>query len=138
MTTHVFVGDDGSDWRTDDSGSWEKTNGKATPPEEGGVVLDATGWDLLCRYAAATSAMAMWSDERREAKEALVKILGPADHGHHGGRRVVSVIRTRPKRFNQSAFSEDHPGLLDQYREEPAEDEVRLTLVKDATFEASS
>jgi len=136
MSYRTFTGDDGSTW-TDESGSWEKRNG-LTPPEEGGVVLDATGWELLCRYAVAAASINMWVDEKREAKEALLKILGSANHGHHGGRRVISVVRTRPKRFNQSAFAEMHPGLWDQFREEPAEDEVRLALAKDTKFEEPS
>jgi len=124
-----FVGGDGRTW-SDETGSWEVGAGKLTPPEDGGVWLDATSWELLCQYATAKESARMWTDMAREAKDALIKILGTAEHGHYGGERVVSIVRTRPMRFNQSAFAEANPGLWDQFREAPDEDEVRLSIPK--------
>jgi hypothetical protein len=108
----------------------DDNGGKAPEPEPGGVVLDATGWYWLSRYVTCQIAAAQWEKERVEARDKLTEIMKDYDHGHYGGRRVMSVVRVRPKKFNQAAFSEDHPALWDQYREEQPE-QVRISPVKD-------
>lgn len=122
---HEYTGGDGRTW-SDETGSWELKH----PSED--VILDATAWDLLNQYAAATASIRMWTDMRRKVKDQLVKILGSASRAHYQGRHVLTVIRTRPVRFNQAAFAEDNPGLWDRYRE-PADEEIRLSLVKEDT-----
>ena len=103
---------------------------KAPEPEPGGVVLDATGWYWLRRYVTARVCVEKWEKERLEARDKLVAIMKHYDHGHHNGRRVMNVIRVKPRTFNQSAFSADHPALYEQYREE-APEQVRISPVKD-------
>src|SRR3954470_6777372 len=104
--------------------------GKAPEPEPGGVVLDATGWYWLRRYNTAKLARDKWERDRLDARDKLIAIMKDYEHGHHNGRRGMSVIRVRPKTFNQSAFAEDHPALWDQYRED-APEQVRISLPKD-------
>ena len=96
-------------------------------PED--VVIDHTTWELLRQYTDATASIKMWTEFRRKVKDQLVGILGTASRAHYNGRHVLTVIRTRPVRFNQAAFAEAHPGLWDSFRE-PAEEEIRFSLPK--------
>jgi hypothetical protein len=111
----------------------DANGGKAPGPEPGGVVLGATGWYWLRRYVQCKIAADHWEKDRIEARDKLAEIMGDYEFGHHGGRRVMSVIRVKPKKFNQAAFAEDHPGLWDQYREDQPE-QVRIAPVKGVEF----
>src|SRR5262245_57400253 len=98
------------------------------PPEDGGVRLDVTGYGLLRQYQSAGQTIEMWKKFRDEVKAQILAVLGAHPYGHFGGRRVLSVGRTRPRRFDVKAFAADHPGLHAQYLREADEDEVRLYL----------
>jgi len=99
-------------------------------PERTSAELDAVGYELLLRYETARRAIAMWDEERTIAGDELKKILELIDDGMYQGRKVVSVTRTRPRRFDVTAFKEDHPSIYEEYRKEPDEDEVRLNPAK--------
>lgn len=107
----------------------DDNGGKAPEPEPGGVVLDSTGWYWLRRYVTAAQAAAKWEKDRLEAKDRLIEIMKNYDHGHHNGRRVMSVIRVKPMRFKEAAFASDHPELWDRYRE-PIAEQIRISPTK--------
>lgn len=89
--------------------------------------LDGTGYDLVRQYVTTTRSMRMWTELRREVRSALVKLLTDIDTATYRGVPVMTVVRTRPHRFNVAAFAADHPDLFEHYRELPDEDEVRFT-----------
>lgn len=96
------------------------------PP--GTVEFDKTGAELARQYATAGATIKMWTDFRMGVRERLVGLIGGADAGLYQGEQVLTVIRTRPRRFNVHAFSADHPDLFEQYREQAEEDEIRLSV----------
>lgn len=100
------------------------------PTPEHVAELDGTGFELVRQYHSATQTIKMWTDYRKEVREQLIKLLDQADYARFRGNTVVTVVRTRPRRFNTSAFAADHPDLFEQYREEAAEDEIRLSVGK--------
>ncbi len=95
---------------------------------EAHVDLDGTGFELVRRYASATREIKRWTEYRAELREYLLKLVGDAGTARHMGLPVLTVIRTRPRRFNFTAFASDHPDLAEQYREAPAEDEIRIQV----------
>lgn len=92
--------------------------------------LDEADFELVCQYAAATQTIKTWTDYRKELREPLLKRLAEAEYAQFRGQTVVTVVRSRPRRFNFTAFSADHPDLAERYREDATEDEVRLILGK--------
>ena len=94
------------------------------------ATLNADGLRMVVRYETARKALAMWGDEKDLARDELLAFLDGIDHASYEGRTIVTVSRTRPRRFDQSAFAADHPGLYERYRREAETDEVRLILAK--------
>lgn len=94
------------------------------------VDLDSTSYELLLRYETARRALALWTEEKIKAKDQLVGIMGDAGIGHYAGRKVVTVVRSRPRRFDSEAFKADHPALYDGYLKAPDADEIRLSPAK--------
>lgn len=92
--------------------------------------LDSAGMELVRQYDTATRTIKMWTDYRSDTREALIKLLGSAPGARFANRTVVTVTRTRPRRFNVAAFAADHPQLFERYRETPATDEIRLSVGK--------
>lgn len=100
-------------------------------PEPDGVYLDSTTFELIKQYRDAVKAITMWDRLRADVRDQLVKIMDGNAYGHYYGRRILTVTRSRPRRFDQSAFAADNPGLYEQYRVTPDHDEVRLILARD-------
>lgn len=92
--------------------------------------LDEGELELVRQYSTATQTIRLWTDWRKEIRGPLLKVLAEADCAKFRGETVVTVVRTRPKRFNVAAFAADHPDLFEHYREEATEDEVRLSIGK--------
>lgn len=93
------------------------------------TALDAEGFELVRRLRSVSKTIAYWSGIKREIRDELLKVIGPEDGADWSGQRVVTVVRSRPRRFNLSLFSLDHPALAETYRED-GDEEVRLTLAK--------
>jgi hypothetical protein len=94
------------------------------------VALNADGLRMILRYETARKAMAMWEAEKAASRDELIEFLAEADHASYMGRELVTVSRTRPRRFDQSAFAADHPALFERYRRESDTDEIRLILAR--------
>lgn len=93
------------------------------------TIFNVDGFRMVVRYETARKARAMWDDEVAAAREELLTFLGDGiEHGIYEGQNVVTVSRTRPKRFDQSAFAADHPAIYEHYRKEAEVDEIRLIL----------
>jgi hypothetical protein len=71
-----------------------------------------------------------YTEQRAKVREYLVKVLDGIDTGTFNGYQVVTVVRTRPKRFDSTAFADAHPGLYEQFRTE-ADEETRLIVGHD-------
>lgn len=94
------------------------------------VDVDATVYELALQYRDACRSVAMWSDYKRQLRDQITKIMGRYTYGDYNGRRIVTVIRTTPKRFNTGAFAEMHPGLYEDFRVS-GDEEVRISVAKD-------
>jgi len=88
--------------------------------------LTVDGLRLLHRYDTARKALAMWTEEKERVRVELIAALGDNTEGNFDGKRVVSISRSRPRRFNKADFALDHPQLHDRYLVEPDEDEIRV------------
>jgi hypothetical protein len=96
---------------------------------EAGVALGVEAVALLYRLRSVSRTIAYWLDIKRDIRNQLLDALGTASYGEVDGQRVVTVIRSHPRRFNLGHFAVDHPGLAEAYRED-GEEEIRLTLAK--------
>lgn len=54
--------------------------------------------------------------------------LGRSEEGTYKGRPVVSWKITKQNRFQQKKFGEDHPDLLEEYKEEKEQRTFRVLL----------
>lgn len=106
-------------------------------PEPGGVFLDAGSFDLIKQHRDAVRAIHMWTELKDQVREQLIKIMGDASFAHYAGQRVLTITRTRPKRFDTKAFAADNPGLYEQYLREPDEDEIRVSVSRDLPDETA-
>ena len=97
---------------------------------ERSVEFDVTGFELVRQYSTASQTIRMWTDFREEVRERLLKLIGDADKGTFCGDTIVTVTRTRPRRFNRTAFTSDHPDLAERYVEAAEKDEIRLSIGK--------
>ena len=93
------------------------------------TTLDAEGFELVRRLRAVSKTIAHWSEIKREIRDQILKVIGDEDGADWKGQRVVTVVRSHPRRFNLGHFAVDHPALAEAYRED-ADEEVRLTLAK--------
>jgi len=94
------------------------------------VALNADGLRMILRYETARKAQAMWQAEKDAARDELLAFLGDAAHASYEGREIVTVVRTRPRRFDQTSFAEDNPSLYERYRRVADHDELRLILAR--------
>lgn len=93
------------------------------------LAFNADTLRLLVRYETARKALAMWDEEKTKARAELLAAMGDESEATYLGKPVLTVSRTRPRRFDQAAFIADHPNLAEQYRAEGNE-EIRLILAK--------
>ena len=100
-----------------------------TTISEPGLPLDAEAISLVYRLRSVSKTIAYWAEIKRDLRDQILKALGDAPYGDYEGQRVVTVIRSRPRRFNVGHFTLDHPALAEAYRED-GDEEIRLTLAK--------
>lgn len=93
------------------------------------TTLDAEGFELVRRLRSVSKTIAQWSEIKREIRDQLLKVIGNEDGADWQGERVVTVIRSHPRRFDAGHFGVDHPALYEAYRVQ-SDEEVRLTLAK--------
>lgn len=93
-------------------------------------ILDEDGYTLVLRYAGIRAQIADLAEEKEKIRAELAGILFDVDHGFFNGEQVVTVTRSRPKRFDLKAFRDDHPALHERYLREAIAEEVRLTVAK--------
>jgi hypothetical protein len=98
------------------------------PPEPDGAYLTADTFELVRQYRNAKRSADMWGKFAVEVRDQVAAILGTARYGHYAGKRVVTVSRTRPRRFQTLVFKAEHPALYEQFCVAPDADEVRLIL----------
>lgn len=98
------------------------------------AVLSVDSLRLLHRYDTARKALAMWTEEKEKVRAELIATLGDEPDGTYDGSLVVSISRSRPKRFDLAGFAQDHPELHRQYLAEPQFDETRIWVPKRLPF----
>lgn len=94
------------------------------------VTLDDDTAELARRYAEAAAAIVEWGEVKEKVREQLLSAVGTARVALVDGHRAFTVSRSRPRRFDKSAFAADHPGLYEDYTRAAEDDEVRLTLAR--------
>lgn len=99
--------------------------------DDAGLDLDPATFELVRRYQEVGRVVEQGIKERQELRDRLVARMGGGTVGRYDGRRVLIVVRTRPRRFDGAAFSEAHPALYEQFRTESAEPVIRLIIEPD-------
>jgi len=83
------------------------------PDEE--IALESDAADLARQYIESCAAVAEWETIRKDLREKLIKIIGPAHFATVNGERALRVTHAWPKRFDADSFKTDHPGLYHEY-----------------------
>lgn len=100
------------------------------------TTLDVDGYQNVLAYDTARAAIIGWEDTKLKAKSAIEIILGEANKGMFAGKHVVTISRSRPRRFNRALFASDHPDLYERYLEPAEEPEIRLWVPRRALLPA--
>lgn len=98
-------------------------------PDTGEILwttLNTDAYGNVLAYDTARTAISGWKDTQAKAKDQIIQIMGEATRAMFSGKHVVTKSVSRPRRFNQAAFREDHPDLYERYCEPSTEPETRL------------